>query len=127
MLKKITIIFALIFIIPGILGFTHAAKIGPDGMPELLHLFMVGAVHNWLHIITGAIGLGAAFSNRYARLYLQAAGMAYGAIAVIGLVQGTTVLGVLPVNTADNVLHVFLAAALLVAGFGIKDKSYVSA
>jgi hypothetical protein len=37
-------------------------------------------------------------------------------VTVIGLVDGHDVLGVIPVNPADNVLHILLTVAALAAG-----------
>jgi hypothetical protein len=37
-------------------------------------------------------------------------GLVYGLVAVIGLIDGSDVLGLIPINSADNLLHVALAA-----------------
>ena len=42
-------------------------------------------------------------------------GIVYGAVAIIGLADGDTVLGLIPVNTADNILHIALAAVGVLA------------
>lgn len=122
-MRKAAILFGLIFLIPGVLGFTGVAKPDAHGMPMLLNLFMVGTVHNLVHIVTGVIGLAAATSARYAKLYLQVGGVVYGLVALIGLVQGDTVLGLFAVNMADNILHVGLSAVMLALGFGLKTAS----
>jgi hypothetical protein len=42
----------------------------------------------------------------------------YALVTVVGFVQGNTVLGILPVNLADNFLHLVIAAVSLYLGFG---------
>ena len=40
----------------------------------------------------------------------------YGVVTLIGLIDGKDVLGLLPVNPADNVLQIVLTVAALAAG-----------
>jgi hypothetical protein len=100
-------------LVVGILGFI---------MPSpLLGLFEVDMLHNVIHIASGAIGLIAVNMGHFpARMYLILFGLVYLVVAVIGYVQQTTVLGLITVNMADNVLHAAIAALCLVVGFGSK-------
>ncbi|HSW80858.1 MAG TPA: DUF4383 domain-containing protein [Candidatus Saccharimonas sp.] len=124
MIKKISLVFGVVFLLIGILGFVPGlTTTGDEGMPMLLGLFMVGAFHNVIHIASGVIGLLSASSERYTRWYLQIFGIVYALVAIIGIVQGDSVLGLFSVNVADNVLHVVLAVLLLGAGFGIKPSA----
>jgi hypothetical protein len=50
-------------------------------------------------------------------------GVVYGVVAVIGLVDGSDVLGLIPINGADNVLHVALALLGIVAGLMSRDDT----
>ena len=121
MLKKVSLIFGIVFLLVGILGFVPGlTTTDSDGMPMLLGLFMVGTVHNIIHLASGVLALLGASSERYARWYLQGFGIVYALVAVVGIVQGNTVLGLFSVNVADNILHVVLALALLGTGFGLK-------
>lgn len=43
-------------------------------------------------------------------------------MTVIGLIDGNDVLGILPVNAADNLLHVALSALGLIAGVASRDE-----
>jgi hypothetical protein len=54
-------------------------------------------------------------------LYFQVFGVVYGLVTVVGFLQGDTVLGLIGVNMADNVLHLAIAAVALYAGFGMKE------
>jgi hypothetical protein len=123
MFKKISLGFGIIFLLIGVLGFVPGlASTDADGMQLLFGLFMVDGIHNLIHIASGVVALLAASSTRYSKWYLQIFGLVYALVAVIGFVQGTTVLGLFTVNMADNLLHVVLAIGLLGTGFGLSDQ-----
>src|SRR5215213_1305861 len=93
-LSKISLVFGVVFVLIGILGFVPGATTtGADGMQLLLGLFMVDGLHNSIHLLSGVAGLAASMNERYSRLYLQIFGAVYALVAVIGLIQGDTVLG----------------------------------
>ena len=86
----------------------------------LLGIFEVDSLHNIIHILSGALALvavsmGASAMTTYSRVF----GIVYALVAVLGFVSGTTVLGLIAVNLADNVLHLVLAVVFLYLGFGI--------
>lgn len=115
MLKKLAIVFGVLFLIIGIGGFIPALT--PNG--HLLGVFDVSPIHNIIHILSGvaALGLGAS-GEKGARTYFQVFGVVYGLVTVLGFIQGTTVLGLIGVNIADNLLHLAITAVALYAGFG---------
>lgn len=117
-------IFGAVLLLVGVLGFIPAfAPVGSDGMPLLLGIFMVGAVMNIVHLLSGALALAAGASDRYARLYFQVFGVVYAVVTLVGFIQGNTVLGIMPVNLADNLLHALIAAVALYLGFGLPASS----
>lgn len=122
MIKKLAILFGAVFVIVGLLGFVPAlSPVHSDGMHYLLGLFMVGGIHNAIHLLSGIAALAAAFtSEKYAKLYFQIFGAVYGLVTIVGFIQKTTVLGIFPVNMADNFLHLVLAVVILGIGFGVK-------
>lgn len=121
MLKKITLTFGIVFVLVGILGFIPGFTTqGDNGYSQLLGLFTVNAAHNWVHILSGLVALAAASNARYSRLYLQVFGVVYALVTLLGLFMNP-VLGFIPVDAADNVLHLLLTIGLLGAGFGIKS------
>jgi hypothetical protein len=68
MLKTAAIIFGIFFIVAGIGGFVGA--LAPDGM--LFGIFMVGPVHNCIHLASGVVALLCAFAGvGAARKYFQ--------------------------------------------------------
>jgi hypothetical protein len=125
MFKLLATVFGVVFLLVGVLGFVPAlSPTHADGMRYLLGLFMVGGVHNVIHLLSGAAALfGASQSEKYAKLYFQIFGSVYGLVTIIGFIQKTTVLGIFDVNTADNFLHLGLAVVILGIGFLLKPAS----
>lgn len=115
MLKNLAYVFGVVFLAIGILGFVPALT--PDG--HLLGIFDVSPLHNVIHIASGLAAL--IMASAAARLYFQVFGVVYGLVTVVGFIQGTTVLGLIGVNLADNLLHLVITAVALYAGFGVKE------
>ena len=124
MLKKAATVFAVVFIAIGVLGFISPITPKNDaGMPVLLGLFMVGALHNLIHLVSGIAAAVSAKSEAYASLYFKVFGVVYALVAVVGFIQKDTVLGLIHVNMADNLLHVVIAVATLYLGFAVKPEA----
>lgn len=129
MVKTASLIFGIVFLAIGVLGFVPALT--PDGM--LLGIFHVDAVHNIIHLASGAAALLAASSASYARLYFKVFGVVYAIVAVGGFLpflqfgEEMKLLGLTHMNLADNLLHVAIAAGALYFGFVHKDAATVEA
>lgn len=98
-----------VLVIAGIIGFFYSASFGSPGtVDEVFGLLAVNAWHNVVHILTGAVGLLVA--GYAARQYALWLGIVYIVVAIWGFVigDGDSILGFLPVNTEDNVLHLIL-------------------
>ena len=119
MINTLTWIFGIVLVVVGILGYVPGAT--TDG--ALLGIFAVDGLHNIIHLVTGLAAIAAAWGLYSSRLYFQIFGVVYAVVTVVGFLQGDTVLGLFAVNTADNVLHLIIAAAALWIGFGMKDES----
>ncbi len=78
--------------------------------------FDVNGWHNVVHLASGAVLLAAAAKWRTAKRVAIAFGAVYGLVTIIGIADGNDALGLLPVNSADNLLHLALAALGIVAG-----------
>ncbi len=112
-------VFGIVLVLVGVLGYVPGV-VNDGGM--LLGIFEVDTMHNIIHLATGVLAILAVMMG-YARRYFQVFGVVYALVAVVGFVQGDTVLGLIGVNMADNVLHVVIAAAALWVGFGMKEQS----
>lgn len=125
MVKRIAMLFGVVFLLVGILGFTV-----PGGMsmgdaanaPKLLGLFPVNVLHNVVHLLFGVWGLAAARSFAGAQLYCKAGGVIYLVLAVCGLVIPTT-FGLIPIGGNDVWLHAALGLVLAGAGFTAKEEA----
>ena len=79
--------------------------------------FEVNGWHNVVHLVSGIVLLLLASQRGSARLGAIAFGLVYALVTVIGLIDGNDVLGILPVNAPDNLLHIALSLLGLIAGF----------
>lgn len=110
-LKTCAIVFGAVLIVVGILGFIPA--VAPNGL--LFNLFMVDTPHNIIHLLSGALAILSAINVRYVILYFKIFGVIYGIIGVLGFF--TSDLLIIHVNTADNFLHLAIAAISIYLGF----------
>lgn len=113
--------FGAILLIWGILGFIPGiTQMKSGGTNYLFGLFAVNVVHNLLHIVTGIVGLAVGLSGRadYARLFFLVFGIVYALIMIVGFIQGTTVLGIIPANIWDNLEHLVIAVVSFAVYFG---------
>ena len=105
-----TLVGAVLIVI-GIVGFFYSASFGSPGeVDEMFGIFAVNGWVNVLHILSGALGLlVAGYAARQYSLWL---GALYLGLALWGFAigSGDSILGFLPVNTGDTLLHLFLGA-----------------
>ena len=78
--------------------------------------FEVNGWHNVVHLLSGLVLLAAFRRRGPAKAVALAFGVVYGIVTIIGLIDGNDVLGIIPVNAADNVLHIVLSVLGIVAG-----------
>jgi hypothetical protein len=89
----------------------------------------VNGWHNVIHLASGLLGLAVWRSYSAARTYAIAFGAIYAIVAIWGLVigSGESILGIVPINTEDNVLHLLIAVAGIFAGLGTAETPRPSA
>jgi hypothetical protein len=122
MIKKLAMVWGVVFVLVGIAGFIPGLTSSDDmGMKTLLGLFMVNGVHNAVHLLTGVASLASSGSEKWSKLYFQLFGVVYALVTVLGFAMGSEhyVLGIIPVNTADNFLHLAITLVALGIGFGV--------
>ena len=112
----------IVFLLVGILGFIPGVTsqydslmfAGHESGALLLGLFQVSILHNIVHLLFGVAGLGMARSVSGARAYLLGGGIIYAVLWIYGLVIGhDSTVNFVPLNGADNVLHLVLAVAMI--------------
>jgi hypothetical protein len=120
MVKTAAILFGLVFLAIGILGFVPAVTTNVNGMPMLLGIFHVNTAHNFVHLASGVVFLLCGMAGPGpSRTFFRIFGVVYGLVAVLGFYYGDQpLLGMISSNTANTWLHVGLAVVMLYLGFG---------
>ena len=101
-------------LVAGIIGFFYSSSFGSPGeVDPVLGILDVNGWHNLVHLASGIAGL-LAFSAgaRASRTYALVFGAVYLVVAIWGFIigDGDSILGFIPVNTEDNILHLILGA-----------------
>jgi hypothetical protein len=117
------LVFGAVLLLVGIVGFfvDSSFETGSGAEGSNLILFEVNGLHNIVHIASGALGLLLAKTASGARAYALGFGAVYLLVTLIGFIDGETILGLIPINSADNVLHLLIA--LLGIGAGLSSAS----
>jgi hypothetical protein len=112
------LLFGAVLLLIGILGFVADASFGTGSDVEGsdLIVFEVNGWHNLVHIASGLLGLALWRAPATARAYALGFGAVYLAVTIWGFITGDQVLWLLPVDAADNVLHLIIAVTGLAAG-----------
>ena len=115
MVKTLGMLFGIIFLAVGILGFVP----GVTNNEMLLGIFTVNTAHSVVHIVSGAIFLIASMSGAgAARIWFQIFGVIYAVVAILGFMNPSgPLLGMISNNPNDTYLHVVLAVLMLAIGF----------
>jgi hypothetical protein len=123
--QPIAAVVGVVFLLVGILGFIPGITTdfdsftwaGHDSDAQLLGLFEVSGLHNVVHLLFGVAGLALARSESTARAYLTGGGLVYLVLFVYGLViDQESDANFVPVNDADNWLHLALALGMVARG-----------
>lgn len=114
-----------VFVLVGILGFVPGITTDFDSMEfaghesdaKLLGIFEVSVLHNLVHLLFGIAGLAMARRWATARTYLIGGGLIYLVLWIYGLVvdKGSDA-NFVPVNTADDWLHLVLGLGMVAVG-----------
>ncbi|AMB41675.1 DUF4383 domain-containing protein [Paenarthrobacter ureafaciens] len=125
-------IVGVVFLLVGILGFIPGITSNYDTMQFaghtsealLLGIFQVSILHNIVHLLFGAAGLLMAKTPGQARNYLVGGGIIYLVLWIYGLLIGQdSTANFVPLNSADNWLHLILGIGMLGLGFGLSRRT----
>jgi hypothetical protein len=122
MLRKVALIFGIVFILVGILGFVTPGGMSMEADPapgHILGLFGVNLLHNVVHLLIGVWGIVASRTWGGAKTYMQIGGVLYIVLAALGFVIPST-FGLIPIGGNDIYLHAVLG--LIMAGIGFTAK-----
>ena len=110
-------------LLAGLIGFAADANFDTGNVQgDTLLGLEVNGWHNVVHAASGLLLLAGLGSNDRSRKVCRLFGVTYLLVTVVGLIDGSDIFGLLPVNAADNVLHAVLALVALWAAKASKDK-----
>ncbi|MDI6944965.1 MULTISPECIES: DUF4383 domain-containing protein [Microbacterium] len=124
-IQKAALVFGIVFLLVGIAGFIPGITTGTDQLEfathtsgaMLLGIFQVSVLHNLVHVMFGVAGLALAGSAPGSKGYLIVGGALYAVLWVYGLVvPHDHAANFVPLNAADNWLHLVLAVAMIALG-----------
>ena len=124
LLQTFAAVMGLVFLLAGVAGFIPGVTsnydelelAGTDSNAELLGLFRVSILHNLVHLAFG-VGLLAAARRTWAAAYLIGGGVTYLIVVLYGiLIDESSDANFLPLNGADNLLHLVLSLAMIGLG-----------
>ena len=113
------LVFGGTLLLVGLIGFLANASFVTGKELEddpLLGIFDVNGWHNVVHLVSGAVLLAFAKKRATAKAAALTFGIVYGLVTVLGFIDGTDVLAIIPTNGADNVLHLVISALAIAAG-----------
>ncbi|MGB9376661.1 MAG: DUF4383 domain-containing protein [Mycobacteriales bacterium] len=134
MLQVAAMLVGVVFLLVGVLGFIPGittgdlAAAGHTSHAKLLGIFQVSALHNAVHLLFGVAGLLMGRSRSGAKSYLVGGGVIYLVLFVLGLVMvgKETAINFVPVNVADNLLHLVLGIGMIGAGLVLGKNTIAS-
>jgi hypothetical protein len=131
-LQRTSQIVGAVFLLVGVLGFipgvtTNYGSLGaagPESEALLLGVFQVSILHNIVHLLFGVAGLLMARTAAQSRNYLVGGGAVYLLLWLYGiLIDHSTPANFVPVNSADNWLHLVLGLGMVALGLVLSRRT----
>lgn len=129
--RTAAMVVAAVFLLVGVLGFVPGVTTEYDGMTfaghestaMLLGIFHVSVLHNIVHLLFGIVGLVLARTVSGATAFLIGGGAVYLVLWLYGLViDHDSAANFVPLNTADNWLHLFLGIGMIGLGLALRRR-----
>lgn len=126
--QSVAMVAAVVFALVGILGFIPGATThfdfqtgqrfsGPGSTAMLFGVFQTSVLHNGIFLAFGIVGAVSGFFALTARLFFFLAAVIFLFLGVYGLaIDQQSAANFLPMNTADNILHLAIGVVVLAIG-----------
>jgi hypothetical protein len=109
-----------VLVLVGVVGFfvEPSFAVGDSAQRGTLILFDINGWHNVVHLLSGVVGLAMAGTAAKARLFSIGYGVVYVLVTILGFIvgDGGYLLSIIPINTADNILHLAIAVTGIAIG-----------
>jgi hypothetical protein len=134
-IQKAALAVGVVFLLVGILGFIPGITsnfdqlgfAGSGSEAALLGIFQVSVLHNIVHLLFGVAGIVMAKTVTGAYNFLLWGGVVYAVLFIYGLVvPHDSAANFVPVNAADNILHLVLAIAMIALALVLRDKHHTA-
>lgn len=134
-LQLAAMVVGVVFLAVGVLGFIPGVTTDYDTLDfaghhseaQLLGIFQVSILHNVVHLLFGAAGIALSRSFSGARMYLIGGGVIYLVLWLYGLViDMDSAANFVPVNDADNWLHLVLGIGMIGLGVALSRRTGVT-
>jgi Domain of unknown function (DUF4383) len=131
-LQTAALIVGVVFLAVGVLGFIPGVTqnysdlqfAGHQSDAKLLGLFQVSILHNIVHLLFGVAGILMARTISGARNYLVFGGAIYLVLFLYGLLVGqNSAANFVPVNSADDILHLILGIGMIGLGVALSRRT----
>lgn len=128
----VAVVVAVVFLLVGVLGFIPGVTTdygemefaGHESQAMLFGVFQVSVLHNIVHLLFGVAGLVLARTVSGARGFLVGGGVVYAVLWLYGLlIDHDTGANFVPLNDADNWLHLGLAVGMVPLGLLIPARA----
>lgn len=130
-IQKAALAVGVVFLLVGVLGFIPGVTSGMDELSfagsesnaMLLGIFQVSILHNIVHLLFGIAGVVMSKTATGAYNFLLWGGVIYAVLFIYGLIiPQDSAANFVPVNMADNILHLVLAIAMIALALALRDK-----
>ena len=124
-IQSVALLVGVVFLVVGILGFIPGITSNYDQLKfaghnsdaQLLGIFDTSILHNIVHLLYGLAGIALARTIDGARTFLVGGGLVYLVLFVYGAIwHGEAGSNWIPVNWADDILHLALGAWMVIVG-----------
>jgi hypothetical protein len=124
-IQSAAVLVGIGFLVLGVLGFIPGVTSNYDQLKfaghtsdaQLFGIFDTSVLHNIVYLVFGIVGIVLARTADGARTYLVGGGLVFLVLFVYGAIwHGETGSNWIPVNWADNILHLALGVGMVATG-----------